>query len=75
MLKKVLSTLVIGTSLFLGENTMAENALNEKQQSVAEVAAYAARGDQKGLRQALINGFDKGLTVNEYKEILTQVYA
>lgn len=75
MLKKILSTLVLGTSLFLGENAMAENALNNKQQSIAEVAAYAARGDQTGLKQALIDGFNKGITVNEYKEILTQVYA
>lgn len=43
MLKKVLSTIIIGTSLFLGENTMAENSLNAKQQSIAEAAAYAAR--------------------------------
>lgn len=75
MLKKVLSTLIIGTSLFLGENTMAENSLNAKQQSIAEAAAYAARGDQKGLKEALVKGLDNGVTVNEYKEILTQVYA
>ena len=75
MLKKVLSTLIIGTSLFLGENTMAENSLNIKQQSIAEAAAYAARGDQKGLKEALAKGLDNGVTVNEYKEILTQVYA
>ena len=75
MLKKVLSTLIIGTSLFLGENTMAENSLNIKQQSIAEAAAYAARGDQKGLKKALAKGLDNGVTVNEYKEILTQVYA
>lgn len=75
MLKKVLSTIIIGTSLFLGENTMAENSLNAKQQSIAEAAAYAARGDQKGLKEALAKGLDNGVTVNEYKEILTQVYA
>lgn len=75
MLKKVLSTIIIGTSLFLGENTMAENILNAKQQSIAEAAAYAARGDQKGLKEALAKGLDNGVTVNEYKEILTQVYA
>ena len=75
MLKKVLSTIIIGTSLFLGENTMAENSLNAKQQSIAEAAAYAARGDQKGLKEALAKGFDNGVAINEYKEILTQVYA
>lgn len=75
MMKKLLVSLVLGTMLFLGENAMAQEALNAKQKSIATVAAYAARGDQRGLRQALIDGFDAGVTVNEFKEILVQVYA
>mgnify|MGYP007069962085 CR=1 FL=1 len=35
------------------------NALNEKQQAIAEVSAYAALGDQSGVKQALIKGLDK----------------
>ncbi len=75
MMKKLLVSLVLGTMLFLGENAMAQEVLNAKQKSIATAAAYAARGDQKGLRQALIDGLDAGVTVNEFKEILVQVYA
>ena len=51
------------------------NALNAEQQAIAEAAAYAALGNQTELKQALNNGLDNGVTVNEFKEILTQAYA
>ncbi len=51
------------------------NALNEKQQSIAEVSAYAALGNQEGLKSAIKTSLDKGVNVNELKEILVQVYA
>ncbi len=54
---------------------MAETALNAKQKSIATVASYAARGNQDGLKQALIEGLDAGVSVNEFKEILVQTYA
>ena len=75
MLNKIFAALILGIMLFTGENAMAENALNSKQKSIATAASYAARGDQNGLKQALIAGFDSGVTVNEFKEILVQVYA
>jgi len=77
MIKKILNSMILifGTMLFLGGNAMAQDALNIKQKSIATVASYAARGDQKGLKQALIDGFDAGVTVNEFKEILVQTYA
>ncbi|OCG01733.1 hypothetical protein A9G10_03165 [Gilliamella sp. wkB308] len=34
-----------------------------------------SKGDLKGLKHALINGLNQGLTVNEIKEILVQLYA
>ncbi len=61
--------------MFAGGNVMAEEILNAKQKSIVTAASYAARGDQSGLRQALINGLDNGVTVNEFKEILVQTYA
>lgn len=75
MAKKFLTSVVLGIMLFLGENAMAEDALNAKQKSIAAAASYAARGNQNGLKQALVEGFDNGVTVNEFKEILVQVYA
>lgn len=75
MIKKMITTFILATSLFLGENAMAENALNVRQKSIASMASYAARGNQSGLRHALIEGLDAGVPVNDFKEILVQVYA
>ncbi len=50
-------------------------ALNAEQESIAEVAAYAARGNQEGLKKALIKGLDNKVPVNTFKEILVQSYA
>lgn len=75
MANKVLISLILGVMLFTGGNAMAEGALNAKQKSIAEVASYAARGNQSGLKQALAKGLDNGVSVNEFKEILVQVYA
>ena len=49
--------------------------LNMEQESIAEVAAYAARGNQEGLKKALIKGLDNKVPVNTFKEILVQSYA
>ena len=73
MLKKILSSILI--TMFLGENVMASEVLNAKETAIATVSSYAARGDMNGLKQALNKGLDVGVTVNEFKEILTQVYA
>ena len=51
------------------------DSLTQKEQNIALAAAYAARGDQNGLRGALASGLDSGISVNEYKEVLVQVYA
>lgn len=51
------------------------DSLTQKEQNIALAAAYAARGDQNGLRGALASGLDSGVSVNEYKEVLVQVYA
>ncbi|MDR1976055.1 MAG: carboxymuconolactone decarboxylase family protein [Campylobacteraceae bacterium] len=52
-----------------------QNLLNEKEQSVAVIAAFTAKGDLEALRVALNEGLDAGLTVNEIKEVLIQMYA
>lgn len=75
MFKKILTSFILGAMLFTGDNAMAETALNAKKKSIATVASYAARGNQDGLKQALIEGLDAGVSVNEFKEILVQVYA
>lgn len=50
-------------------------ALNAKQQRIVTIAAFTANGDMERLKPALHEGLDAGLTVNEIKEILVQLYA
>lgn len=52
-----------------------EQTLNPKQQSIIPISAFAAKGDMLQLRSALNEGLDAGLSVNEIKEILVQLYA
>ena len=53
----------------------AHQALSAKQRSIIPIAAFTANGDMEKLRTALHEGLDAGLTVNEIKEILVQMYA
>ena len=49
--------------------------LNIKQQSIVTISAFTAKGDLLQLQRALGNGLNAGLTVNEIKEVLVQLYA
>jgi alkylhydroperoxidase/carboxymuconolactone decarboxylase family protein YurZ len=55
--------------------TMKKEGLNAKQQKIVTIAAFTASGDLQKLKTALNEGLDAGLTVNEIKEILIQMYA
>ena len=46
-----------------------------RQQALATISAYTAKGNLSGLHDALAQGLDAGLTVNEEKEVLVQLYA
>ena len=74
-IKKILPILLITVSIFGGENTMAQNTLSAKQQSIAASTVYAALGDQQGLKKALAEGINQGASVNELREVLVQSYA
>jgi 4-carboxymuconolactone decarboxylase len=50
-------------------------ALNARQEKIVTIAAFTAKGDLQQLKNALNEGLDAGLTVNEIKEILVQMYA
>ncbi len=54
---------------------MSESALNKRQIAIIPIAAQTASGDIDGLKVSLNKGLDAGLTVNEIKEILVQMYA
>lgn len=49
--------------------------LDAKQEKIAPIAAFTASGDLKNLNTALSEGLNSGLTINEIKEVLMQMYA
>lgn len=49
--------------------------LTARQGCIVTIAAFTARGDLPQLKDALNEGLDAGLTVNEIKEVLVQMYA
>jgi alkylhydroperoxidase/carboxymuconolactone decarboxylase family protein YurZ len=51
------------------------DTLSARQQAIVPIAAFAAAGDLPRLSTALSNGLDAGLTINDTKEILVQLYA
>jgi quercetin dioxygenase-like cupin family protein/alkylhydroperoxidase/carboxymuconolactone decarboxylase family protein YurZ len=54
---------------------MKKEGLNTKQEKIVAIAAFTANGDLQKLKTALNEGLDAGLTINEIKEILVQMYA
>jgi 4-carboxymuconolactone decarboxylase len=52
-----------------------EPELTARQQAIATIAAFTASGELPHLKKALNKGLEDGLTVNEIKEILVQMYA
>jgi 4-carboxymuconolactone decarboxylase len=55
--------------------TVSTQALSPKQQGIVTISAFTANGDMEKLKTALNEGLDAGLTVNEIKETLVQLYA
>lgn len=49
--------------------------LSNLQQNLSVIAALEAKGDMEGLRVALNKALDSGVTLNETKEALSQLYA
>ncbi len=52
-----------------------DNLLTKKEQNIVMISSYTASGDLTNLEKSIKKGLDEGLTVNEVKEILVQMYA
>ncbi|MDB4904449.1 MAG: hypothetical protein JWQ63_3730 [Mucilaginibacter sp.] len=52
-----------------------DHNLDNKQQSIVSISALTATGDLDQLKIQLNKGLDAGLTINEIKEVLVQLYA
>lgn len=57
------------------DNSKNNQALNAHQQSMASIAVLTATGNLEQLKQAIPTGLDAGLTINEIKEAMVQLYA
>ena len=69
----IITTMMLMASVsLLAQKNM---ALTTKQQTLVAIAANEARGNIEGLKVALNEGFEKGLTVSEAKETLSHLYA
>src|SRR4051794_5460491 len=56
-------------------NSNNSETLDVKQQSIVSVSALTATGNIPELKKALSDALEAGLTVNELKEVLVQLYA
>src|SRR3954466_500756 len=56
-------------------NITANQSLNAQQQRIAGIARWTAVGNLEQLKTELNTGLDAGLTINEIKEVLVQLYA
>ncbi|OTG60141.1 carboxymuconolactone decarboxylase [Acinetobacter sp. ANC 4204] len=54
---------------------LSSKQLSTQQFSLIPIAAFTAIGDMNKLKPALIQGLDRGLTVNEIKEVFAHQYA
>jgi 4-carboxymuconolactone decarboxylase len=71
----VIFALMFSFATILEAQTMKNEDLNAKRKSIVTIAAFTAKGNMEKLKTALNEGLDAGLTVNEIKEILVQLYA
>lgn len=80
MYKKIKTSIIALFITILGITTVlaapvATSTLSDKQQSIVLIATLTARGELEPLSEALNQGLDRGLTINEIKEILIHIYA
>lgn len=75
-IKKLIFTVIVLFLAFnLGDKSMAEDTLTQKQHNIVLISSYSAQGDIENLEKALNEALDDKMTINEIKEILVQMYA
>ena len=68
--------LVACCSAYAAEGSVnAQNSLDARSRAIIAISADTASGDLSGLEKNLVRGLESGLTVNEIKEVLVQLYA
>lgn len=80
-MRKMTKRFVIGIFVMLSVINLSyaqsnnQNALNTKQQAIVAISALTAQGALELLKVALNQGLAAGLSINEIKEVLIQMYA
>ena len=74
MIKRI-SISLIAVLFFAAGNIFADALLTTKEKNIVSVAQYTATGDLQNLKKAVDKSLSDGLTVNEIKEIMVQLYA
>ncbi|MBY7946157.1 carboxymuconolactone decarboxylase family protein [Vibrio fluvialis] len=72
---KSLSLIFAMTSLFSAASAWSSEILSAKDRAIIPVAAFTASGESEKLKISLNEALDAGLTINELKEVLVQLYA
>ena len=72
--RKLLAVLAI-LAVSIQTNAQQNMVLTQRQQCLSAVAGLEAKGDLGGLKAAINEGLDNGVTVEEIKEALSQLYA
>ncbi|AZS49901.1 carboxymuconolactone decarboxylase [Entomomonas moraniae] len=62
-------------TLEVNHQQVVSDTLSPRQQAILLIASYMASSQMEKLKTALNQGLDAGLTINETKEILVQLYA
>jgi AhpD family alkylhydroperoxidase len=69
-------TIMLAALMMMTLQTKGQNmTLTKKQQALVAIAANEAKGNIEGLKTALNEGLNQGLTVSEAKEALSHLYA
>ncbi|MBN8673068.1 MAG: carboxymuconolactone decarboxylase family protein [Chitinophagales bacterium] len=67
--------IVINHILLAQTKTDSSLSLSPKERSIVAISAHTAQGNMPKLQMALHDGLNAGLTINEIKEMLVQLYA
>jgi 4-carboxymuconolactone decarboxylase len=67
--------LLFSSAMHAQTHTLESGLLTSRQQAIVTISALTAKGDLPKLHDALGQGLDAGLTVNEAKEVQVQLYA
>ncbi len=67
--------IIVGRTIMNAQTISKTSDLNPGQRSLVTISALTAKGDLENLNTQLHIALDEGLTVNETKEVLVQLYA